>query len=261
MDIHEDRRRAGSFGDDAELYDRSRPSYPAALIDELAGGGGLDVLDVGTGTGKAARLLGERGCRVLGLEPDERMAVVARRHGIEVEPGTFEDWDPAGRTFDLVTAAQAWHWVEPAVGARKAGAVLRPGGRLGVFWNYGSWPAPLEGEVRAAYARLEPDLEAYSVLLGNGDNHRHRGAAEAIRATGEWGSVETACFAWSLPYSRDEWLDHLVTHSDHRTLADDRRARLLEAVAEVLDRHGGAFEMTYQCWLVSARRSVGSDRH
>jgi len=47
----------------------------------------------------------------------------------------FEDWDPVGRTFDAVIAAQAWHWVDPVAGAAKAAAVLRPGGRLAVFWN------------------------------------------------------------------------------------------------------------------------------
>jgi hypothetical protein len=34
----------------------------------------------------------------------------------------FEDWDPAGRTFDSVIAAQAWHWVDPVAGAAKAAA-------------------------------------------------------------------------------------------------------------------------------------------
>ena len=34
--LHDDRHRAGSFGEDAEQYDRARPSYPAPLIDDLA---------------------------------------------------------------------------------------------------------------------------------------------------------------------------------------------------------------------------------
>src|ERR1700733_14033801 len=100
---HDDRVRAESFGAVAELYDRARPSYPAALIDALLAGGIARVLDVGTGTGIAAALLAGRGGDVLGVEMDGRMAAVpgAQVGGLEGPP--LERWDPGGRTFDLVT--------------------------------------------------------------------------------------------------------------------------------------------------------------
>jgi 2-polyprenyl-3-methyl-5-hydroxy-6-metoxy-1,4-benzoquinol methylase len=100
---------AGSFGSVAERYDRFRPGYPDALIDDLIGLRPLDVLDVGCGTGKVAVALAERGVRVLGVEPDAQMASVARGHGIPVEVACFEDWDDAGRRFDLITSGHAWH--------------------------------------------------------------------------------------------------------------------------------------------------------
>jgi SAM-dependent methyltransferase len=101
----------------------------------IAASPGPDVLDVGCGTGIEARQFQAAGCRVLGVEPDPRMAQFARRSGLEVEVAGFEAWDPAGRTFDAVIAGQAWHWVDPVAGAAKAAQVLRPGGRLAVFWN------------------------------------------------------------------------------------------------------------------------------
>jgi SAM-dependent methyltransferase len=124
-----DRRRASSFGDDAEQYDRVRPSYPSALIDQLMTERPATVLDVGCGTGITSRLFEARGCDVLGLEPDARMASVARRQGTAVEGGTFEHWDAGSRRFDLLIAGQAWHWVDPHLGASKAAEVLHPGGR------------------------------------------------------------------------------------------------------------------------------------
>ena len=151
--LHKDRRRASSFGDDPEAYDRVRPPYPAALIDVLVAEQPRTVLDVGCGTGIVARLLIARGCDVLGLEPDARMADVARRHGVVVEAGTIEEWDAGDRHFDLLTAGQAWHWVDPDPGAAKAAQVLRPGGRIGLFWNQ-AHPDPL-GAPRAR-RRLRP---------------------------------------------------------------------------------------------------------
>ena len=70
---------------DADRYDRTRPRYPDAMVDRIvAAGPGHDVLDVGTGTGIAARQFQAAGCTVLGVEPDARMAGMARRFGLEV---------------------------------------------------------------------------------------------------------------------------------------------------------------------------------
>src|SRR5215468_2654544 len=133
---HRHRQVAESFGTDAGRYDRARPSYPAALVEWIvAASPGPGVLDVGCGTAIAARQFQAAGCRVLGVDPDVRMADLARRNGLEVEMAAFEAWDPAGRAFDAVVAGQAWHWVDPVAGAAKAAQALRPAGRLAVFWN------------------------------------------------------------------------------------------------------------------------------
>src|SRR4029078_10202344 len=115
---HHARQMAESFGLDASRYDRARPPYPEELVDRIVSGrSGLDVLDVGCGTGIAARQFQAAGCTVLGVDPDARMARTARRLGTEVEVATAEAWDPAGRVFDMVVAAQSWHWVDPVAGA------------------------------------------------------------------------------------------------------------------------------------------------
>lgn len=113
---HLDRTRALSFGDDPATYDQRRPSYPVALVDDLMATSPHRVLDVGCGTGIASRLFAVRGCAVLGLEPDERMAAFARSKGTIVEVATFETWQASPEPFDLIVSGQAWHWVDPAIG-------------------------------------------------------------------------------------------------------------------------------------------------
>ena len=79
---HRHRQVAESFGADAERYDQARPGYPGALVERIvAASPGFDVLDVGCGTGIAARQFHAAGCRVLGVDPDARMAGLARRPG------------------------------------------------------------------------------------------------------------------------------------------------------------------------------------
>src|SRR5271170_1684741 len=157
-ELHKARLMAESFGNDAEGYDRARPGYPDALVARIvAGSPGLDVLDVGCGTGIAARQFQAAGCRVLGVEPDARMAEFARSTGVEAEVATFEAWDAAGREFDAVVAGTAWHWVDPVAGAARAAQVLRPGGRIAPFHHVFQSPPEVAEALAQVYRRVVPD--------------------------------------------------------------------------------------------------------
>jgi SAM-dependent methyltransferase len=251
--LHDDRRRAGSFGDDAEQYDRARPSYPATLIDDLVDDGVRDVLDVGCGTGKVGRLFAARGCSVLGIEPDERMAAVARRHGLTVELGLFESWESQGRTFDLVVAGQTWHWIQPDAGAAKAAAVLRPNGRLAAFWNRSVLPADVKSAFEAVYRRLEPDT-CESILIGNVGDARFTTTADSFRRNASFEDPQIVTYTWVHPFTREQWLDLLPTHSDHRTLPPERLDALTRAIGAAITEVGGTFDVTYETVVVTARR-------
>jgi SAM-dependent methyltransferase len=249
--LHTNRTRAGSFGEVADLYDRARPTYPPALIDRLLSDGPATVLDVGCGTGIASRLLAARGPAVLGLEPDSRMAAVARRSGLTVEEGTLEAWDPEGRRFDLLTCAQAWHWVEPERGALKAAKVVNDGGRIALFWNLAQPTADLRSRIDPLYESIAPGLQEYSALLGRGEDDRTIPAVTSLTASGKWDDVHVETFAWERSYTTAEWLDHIQTHSDHRGLAPGQLAELVAGVGAEIDRLGGSFVMQYETALVT----------
>ncbi len=258
--LHRERSRAESFGAVAELYDRVRPSYPPALLDALL----VDVsvvspslaprvLDVGCGTGIVARLLAARGCDVLGVEIDERMARLARSRGTDVEVAQFEHWRAGGRAFDLIVSGQAWHWIDPLVGAEKAASALQPAGRLGLFWNFGVPPPAVAELFDPIYDRLAPRLDDHSVLLG-GQDARAGNAIEGIAATGEFEPATTRTFSWRQTHMKSEWLDLLQTHSDHQALEPGRRTQLLAEIGDAIDSLGGSFELPYEAILVTARR-------
>jgi SAM-dependent methyltransferase len=252
--LHEDRGRACSFGADPERYDRSRPTYPAELVDFLLADQPRNVLDVGCGTGIASRLFAARGCEVLGVEPDARMAEVARRHGIEVEAGRIEDWDPHGRSFDLLISGQAWHWVDPVAGAAKAAQVIRPSGRIGLFWNAGRPEPAATQRLDEVYARLAPGLDSYSIALGNVDPSRFHVAIDGLRATDAFGPAERRSFEWRRESLVADWLDQLPTHSDHSRLPPERLHPLLEAIGAALGGPDARLVVDYTTWLVTARR-------
>jgi SAM-dependent methyltransferase len=257
-DLHRERQVAEGFGADAGRYDRARPTYPAGLVERIiAASPGRDVLDVGCGTGISARLFQAAGCRVLGVDPDPRMAELARRGGTEAEVARFEEWDPACRTFDAVIAAQAWHWVDPVAGAAKAAAVLRPGGRLAVFWNAFDPPAELREAFAEVFRRALPGLAAGGFWSRPAVDTYRAGcvkAAGAMRQSGAFGEPEEWLSYWSRPYTRDEWLDLVPTTGGFSRHPEAVQRELLHDLGAAVDAAGGSFTMSYTTIAATAPR-------
>ena len=248
---------AESFGFDAERYDRARPRYPRGVIEHiLTGVPGRRLLDVGTGTGIVARQFQAAGCEVLGVDPDARMAEFARQSGVEVEVATFEEWRAAGRTFDVVVSGQSWHWVDPVAGAAKAAELLRPGGRLAVFWNTGQPPASLGEAFAEVYRRVLPaslaDRLGPKAIEDTYDAMCTR-AEEGVRQASAFSEPERSRFEWQHPYTRDEWLDALSTSGD--AVPPDQLAELVAGIGAAIDVVGGRFAMNYVTVLVTATRT------
>jgi len=291
---------AESFGVDPDRYDRARPRYPDALITRIVaesthtesthtedahtesthtenarpeahGAPIADILDVGCGTGIEARQLQAAGCRVLGIDPDERMAEFARRTGVDVEVATFENWDARGRSFDAVVAGQSWHWVDPVVGATKAADVLRPGGLLAAFAHTFDPPEAIARAQREAFRRVAPD-SPLNRAASTGAETQPRTAqgmyqkmidvfADGIReATHAHGAAlsepEQWRFEWDQTYMRDQWLDLLPTTGGLTRLPPDALREIVTAVSAAIDSADGSFTMHYVTLAATAHRSA-----
>jgi SAM-dependent methyltransferase len=248
-----DRPRRLVFGEVAGLYERARPSYPAALIDDLVRWAqpGARALEVGAGTGKATRLVAARGVSVLGIEPSAEMAVYARvatesLGNAEIVESDFERWRPDGMTFPLIYAAQAWHWVDQESGYAHARAALSRDGHLVAFWNRFTWSdTALRRALSDVYRRAVPELPPDGPT--HPDNPGVARADEAwtraIAATDGLIDPSERTYEWSLDYTAAEYVALLGTMSEMRLLGADDRQALLEAVRETIERHGGGLTM------------------
>jgi SAM-dependent methyltransferase len=127
------------------------------------------LLDAACGTGLVARALKAGGLAVLGVGLDARMAVIARRHGVDVEVARFGEWNDDGRRFDTVTFGDTWHWIDPERGISKVAEILEPGGTLVRFFSRA--PTSSCGRRRSTPPTRSAQLTGY---LGTVSDHRRQ---------------------------------------------------------------------------------------
>jgi SAM-dependent methyltransferase len=173
-------RRELSFDRVADEYERTRPSYPAELLERLPLDADAAVLDLGAGTGKLTRVLAQRYRDVTAVEPLVNMRKMLERvvPGVTVLPGSAERIPLDDGSVDAVFAAQAFHWFDKPVALPEIARVLRAGGIFAVVWNQGDddrpdpRPSEFVHEVQllhdAALRRWEAEPEWEDLLRGSG---------------------------------------------------------------------------------------------
>ncbi|MEO5989258.1 MAG: methyltransferase domain-containing protein [Candidatus Eisenbacteria bacterium] len=108
------------------------------LLDAVAAGEGVRLLDVACGTGELAAVAHWRGARVTGVDLAGAMLGLARARlpeQVELRAGDAQALPFQDASFDAVTLAFVLgHLAEPEQGIREAERVLVPGGRVAFAW-------------------------------------------------------------------------------------------------------------------------------
>ncbi|MEZ5415287.1 MAG: class I SAM-dependent methyltransferase [Opitutaceae bacterium] len=132
------------FSDRVANYVRYRPGYPVELIDTLRQRTKLSatstIADIGSGTGIFTALLLPHAGSVQAVEPNEPMRAYAestlgndarfKSIGAPAEATPLPDG-----SVDLITVAQAFHWLDPVAARREFARILKPGGYVALIWN------------------------------------------------------------------------------------------------------------------------------
>jgi SAM-dependent methyltransferase len=167
------------------------------------------------------------------------MAGIAKEKGIPVEMGTFENWDPANRNFDLIVFGQSFHWVNPSVALPKIHALLSAGGQLALMWNRLLPTEPTDGDLAEIYRDyMDPSLALIggsSIGIAETDGKLDR-LIGSITASGF--TVEEHTYPRDEHYSAERWLDLVFTYSSHLILAADKAAELRARLAERIGPRG-----------------------
>lgn len=245
-----DQQHARVFGAEAAAYELGRPGYPDDAVEWILShvdtddGALPDVVDLGAGTGKLTASFVGRAASVTAVEPDGAMlaALEARLPGVVALEGSAEAVPVGAASADLVTMAQAWHWVDPVAASAEVARVLRPGGVLALLWNVRDesmeWVAALSRTIGSSIAEefdtVQPPL------------------AEPLRRDAY------AEFTWVNSLDRGQLVAMVASRSYVIAMPAAERAALLASVDELIDTHPQLagrerFELPYLTRVTLAR--------
>ena len=143
----------------------------------------------------------------------------------------FETWRPPGPgRFDLVLAATAWHWLDPATRYPLAWNQLRFGGHL-AFWS-AQHVFPIGGD--PFFTDIQDVYDALGEGRNVGERQRRPGelpesVAEIVN-TGLFENVMVRHFDWEVTYTAEQYLGLLDTFSSHIAMAAAHRDRLYSEI-------------------------------
>ncbi|WP_223690998.1 class I SAM-dependent methyltransferase [Leifsonia poae] len=235
---------ARSFDQAADVYEAARPAYPAAAVSWLVGRADGPVLDLGAGTGKLTRSLTERGLAVSAVDPSPEMLRVLKNAlpGVDARLGSAESIPLADASVAAVVCAQAWHWAEPARAVPEVARVLRPGGTLGLVWNFRDdtvdWVRALGELMHTAEAYLGDDIPP---VVG-----------------APFGELERFDVRWAQPMTLNGLLDLARSRSYFITKGPDAQATIIASLRRLVAEHPAlagtdVFEMPYVTECYRAR--------
>ncbi|MGA1199880.1 MAG: class I SAM-dependent methyltransferase, partial [Candidatus Latescibacterota bacterium] len=205
-----------TFDSAASLYEEMRPSYPEALINDVAALSQIPnnghILEVGCGTGKATKLFASRKYHMVCLDIGPELLAVAKEQlkpfpNVSFVLSAFEDYHP-NRAFDLVVSATAFHWINPNVRFIKVRDALISHGSLATFNNHHI--RKNEGffsEVQSIYNQYYIRPNRPNLVLADASSHTPGIDAfkEPIQRT----------YPWSQTYTTEQYIKLLCTYSDH----------------------------------------------
>ncbi|MGD1053843.1 MAG: hypothetical protein ABR950_08455 [Candidatus Dormibacteria bacterium] len=112
----------------------------------------------------------------------------------------------------------------------------------------------LRDQLEEVYRRVAPDLLARNPGFPGLRPERDDDLSEEIIGTGHFEGLLARTYPWSVRLTADGFADVLATQSDHRLLAEQVGAGLLDALRELIAARGGEVVLPHVTRLTIARR-------
>ncbi|MGH1561178.1 class I SAM-dependent methyltransferase [Mumia sp. DW29H23] len=215
--------RARGFDACASEYALARPSYPERAVRWLVGDEPVRVLELGAGSGQMTSALAKAGHDVVALDRSaEMLSQLATRLDVPVVRGVAERLPFHAGAFDVVVAAQSFHWFDPLRTLPELARVLRTGGRLSLVWNTRDESVPWVRRLTSIIDAEPDDLEEIT---------------DSLPLSGFFDLPESSNFGFWQQLDLDSLLALVASRSYIAAKPAAERERVLEQVKGLYDSH------------------------
>lgn len=250
-----------NFDNEAVNYEKSRPLYPQKIYDDIFDYQRIDsnsrVLEIGIGTGKAAKPILDTQCRFIGIEPGQHLADLAknkfyRNKNFTIRNQMLQDFVCPEETFDLIYAATAFHWIPEEYGYPRVYQLLKSGGAFARF-AYHAGPdkgrGALTDEIQALYRRYMRQ-EGPPIEFSGADAKK---LADKALAYG-FVDVKYMLYHTTKDFTADEYISLLRTYPNHMEIESTAREKLFDGIFHAIVDNGGTITVYYTMDLELARK-------
>ncbi len=235
------------FEDSVADYDANRPCYPVPLYDFLIAECNLDahsvIVDVGAGTGKGSDALLGRGLRIIAIDAGKKMLARTPRNKrrARVVAGA-EDMPLPGATVDLIICAQSFHWFATTRTISEFARVLKPEGRLALFWN-----------TRRSEPRHQKLYEELIVKYNPAHDcaYRRKDWSGLIECGGTFRMLRRASYEHVQTMSVESWQGLARSTSYIRCIGDERLSAFEKELGDIMASQTESIDLQYttNVWL------------
>ena len=236
--------RRATFNENVQNYEAYRPTYPQELYDAIRSYSDIGPksygVEVGIGTGQATLPILQTGCRLTAVELGSELAAYTEEKfrqytNFDVVNCSFETYDVAETSVDLVYSATAFHWIPVEVGYPKIHRMLKTDGTLALFWNRPSTSqGPLHEVIQKVYAKYwgsqvrveESRQKAYDKVLDQMKSYGFR-------------DIRLELFKAVRCFDADSYIGLLTTYSDHRSMPESMKEPFYSEIRKAINRYGG----------------------
>lgn len=243
--------RKTEFGKISKLYDDARQDYPKELVRDVLNISHANkgrIIEVGCGSGIATEQFAAKDREIVAIDISNDLIKIAKNKlkycDIRFIVAPFEKAKVSGK-FDLLVSAQAFHWINPKIGYKKAHAILKENGYIAIFWNsYFGHDGKYSKKVRLLFQKHIFGEKNFKL------NERMNSYKKNIRDSGLFNAPKIKVYSRTKTFTKEEYVQLINSMSFVSAMQESYKKEFFKDVDKILPKR---FKVEIKTFLLIAK--------